>query len=134
MHETSDAADYLKYAAAALKQRIDWTTDAIGGALCEGDHETPLDALHGISRDITAITTQFGDPDRYSDGRQVTTVREIEPGLITEHIWHPDPTTEEPRSWRGHLMFDPDESCPGVYQIETDPTTQQVRVQVVRPL
>lgn len=78
------------------------------------------------------MAAQFGDPYHYSDGRRVKTVREISPGLLTEHIWHPDPAAEEPQSWRGHLVFDPGENCPGIYEVTTTPETQDIHVRVVR--
>lgn len=94
----------------------------------------PLDALHDLIEDVAALAAQCGDPHHYSDGRRVKTAREIEFGLVTEHIWHPDPSTEEPRSWRGTLRHDPEESCPGVFEVSTDPATQEIFVRTVRAI
>ncbi len=126
------AADALKYAAALLKHRTDWATDAIGGAGCGGDHDTELEALDQVFDSVEFLATQFGDPNRYSDGRQVVTSREIERGFITVHVWHPLPEVEAPASWRGNLRHDPGEPCPGLYEVSTTPDTQEIHVRVVR--
>ena len=126
-------ADALKYAAAILRQRIEWTTDAIAGSECDGDHDIELDAIGDVSAEISALAASFGDIDRYSDGRRVKSRAEIALGLITEHVWHPDATQEESRSWRSHLLSgDPDVQSPGIYEVTTIPETQQIDVRVVR--
>ncbi|MCH9729156.1 MAG: hypothetical protein K0U84_05660 [Actinomycetia bacterium] len=132
MTTTPNAADYLKYAAAILRQRIDWTTDAIGGSDCTIDHVRELDAIDDTLIEITYLAAQFGDPHHYADGRRVKTATEIEHGVVTEHVWHPDITAEEPRSWRGTLRHDPDQPCPGLYEVSTTPATQELHVRVVR--
>ena len=63
--------DALKYAAAILKSRTDWTCDSIGGSMCNGDHEIELDAIRDVVTEIRALAAQFGDLMRYSDGRRV---------------------------------------------------------------
>ena len=134
MTTAPNAADYLKYAAAILWQRAEWTTEAISGSCCDGDHETEQDAITDVACEISRLAPLFGNPRRYSDGRHVQTIREIEPGVYTVHVWHPDPSAEKPRSWRGSLRHDPDEQCPGVYEVTTTPQTQEIHVQVVRAL
>jgi hypothetical protein len=130
---TANAADYLKYAAALLKERIDWTTDNIAGSGCDHDgHEQDTDAINDIADDILTLAAQFGDPRRYSDGRRVQSSAEIEHGLITSHVWHPDTTAEESRSWRSSLPSDPGEPSPGLYEVTLEPTTQDIHVRVVR--
>jgi hypothetical protein len=125
--------DALKYAAAILKSRTDWCCDSIGGSLCNGDHETELDALDDTVREVLALAASFGSRRRYSDGRLVESSVEIEQGLVTSHIWYPDPGAEEPRSHRGHLLSgDPDIPSPGIYEVTTDPATQDLHVRVVR--
>lgn len=125
-------ADALRYAAALLRQRVEWTTDSIGGADCNGDHELELDAVDETVREICALAAKFGDPRRYSDGRLVKSSREIEPGVITEHVWHPDPAVEQPTSWRGTLRHDPGEPAPGIYEVSLTPATQEIHVRTVR--
>ncbi|MBX9920808.1 MAG: hypothetical protein K2Y33_13445 [Mycolicibacterium frederiksbergense] len=134
MSHESTASDALKYAAALLRHRAEWTTDAIGGAGCRGNHEIELDAIDEAVLEIWRLAGQYGDPLRYSDGRLVRSSREIEPGVTTEHIWMPDPAAEEPRSWRGTLRHDPGEQCPGLYEVATTPMTQEIHVRVVRTL
>lgn len=129
---TPTAADALKYAAAILRQRSEWTTDAIDCAECAIDHDTELDAILGICDEISALTEQFGDPRRYSDGRLVISRAEIQRGLTTEHVWQPNSTQEEPRSWNSSLPSDPDVPSPGVYEVTTDPQTQRIHVQIVK--
>lgn len=135
---TTTAVDALKYAAALLHQRHDWITDSIASQCCQYengeyiDHESELEALTDTDREIRQLAALFGDPHRYSDGRVVRTVREIEPGVVTEHIWEPDPAAEQPRSWRGPLRHDPDEPSPGLFEVETDPIAQEIRVRTVR--
>jgi hypothetical protein len=65
------AADALKYAAALLRSRTDWTCDSIGGSMCNGDHETELDAITDVVLEIRALASQFGPLLVYSDGRSV---------------------------------------------------------------
>lgn len=128
------ADDALKYAAAMLTELIDWTTDGIAGSGCDqGGHEIETDAISDIGRDIRALAAQFGDPNRYSDGRMVKTHKEIERGLSTSHVWHPVPQLEEVQSHRGSLLSgDPDIPSPGVYEVTTYPKTQEIHVRVVR--
>jgi hypothetical protein len=128
-----NASDALKYAAAMLHKRLEWTTDAIGGSGCSGDHEVQLDAIDAALDEIAALAAQFGDPHHYSDGRRVKSSKEIEAGLTTDHVWHFDPSQEERRSWRGDLLSgDPDVPSPGVFEVETDPATQEILVRVAR--
>ncbi|XTP37163.1 hypothetical protein ACORG1_13485 [Mycobacterium sp. TJFP1] len=130
----TNSLDALKYAAALLTQRANWTTDSISGADCTGDHEPELDAIDETAREICALAAQFGDPRRYSDGRMVKSAREIEPGVVTEHVWHPDPAAEKPLSWRGTLRHDPGEPCPGIYEVSLTPATQEIHVCTVRSI
>jgi hypothetical protein len=127
------ADDPLKYAAALLKSRFEWTGDAIGGSVCDGDHELELDALDDTVKEILGLAALFGSRLRYSDGRLVESSAEIEPGLVTSHIWQPEPGAEQPQSHRGHLLSgDPDVPSPGIYEVSTNPVTQQLSVRVVR--
>lgn len=128
------ADDALKYAAAILESRTDWSLDSIAGSMCEGagGHEDELDALHAVVDDIKKLATQFGDARRYSDGRLVKSCREIEYGLTTAHVWHPEPALEKSESWRGNLLHDPGTPCPGIYEVTTYPETQQIHVRVVK--
>lgn len=127
------ADDYLKYVAAVVRQRIEWTTDEIGGSMCDGEHEIPLDALMDLRSEVDEMAGEFGDLNTYSDDRKVNTCTWIEEGLSTGHIWHPDPTTEKSQSWRGSLPSgDPDVPSPGIYEVTTYPETQDIHVRVVR--
>jgi hypothetical protein len=127
------ADDALKYAAALLKSRTDWTCDAIGGSMCDTDHEIELDAIDDTVKEILALAASFGSRRRYSDGRLVESSVEIEQGLVTSHIWQPVPDVEQPQSHRGHLLSgDPDIPSPGIYEVTTDPATQDIHVRVVR--
>lgn len=127
------ADDALKYAAAILKERIDWTTDEIGGSGCDTDHEMPLDAITEIVTDIAKLAAQFGSLDTYSDGRMVKSGAWIEEGVYTSHVWHPDASMEESESHRGNLpSYDPDVPAPGIYEVTTYPETQDIHIRVVR--
>lgn len=133
MTSESTAADMLKYAAAMLQTRTDWALDSIAGAICDqGAHEDELDDLHDTVNKICALAAGFGDPGRYSDGRLVQSSKEIVDGLVTGHLWHPDPASETPRSWRANLPSDPGVPSPGIYEVTTDPATQQIHVRVIR--
>jgi hypothetical protein len=126
------AADALKYAAATLKHQADWIIDSIG---CNSgcDHEAELDTLDDTIKEICELAARFGDPRTYSDGRTVVSAAQIERGAFTSHIWNPDFTVEQPRSWSGPLSSGhPDLPSPGVYQVSTDPLTQEIHVQTVR--
>ncbi|MFV8173366.1 hypothetical protein [Mycolicibacterium peregrinum] len=128
------ADDALKYAAAILKERTSWALDEIGGSSCDQHgHEMQTDAIYDITVDIAKLAAQFGDSNRYSDGRMAESSRWIEKdALSTGHVWHPDPTAEEVQSWRGNLPHDPGTPCPGVYEVTTYPATQEIHVRVVR--
>jgi hypothetical protein len=126
------AADALKYAAALLKSRTDWTTDAIGGSDCSIDHDTELDAIGDVVDEIRGLAGRFGDMTRYSNGRRVESSAEIARGLVTHHVWHPDAAAEPSRSWRSHLPSDPGEPSPGIYEVELHPASQEILVRVVR--
>ena len=126
------ALDALKYAAALLRQRTEWTTDSISGADCTADHEPEVSAIEATAAEITRLAAQFGDPRRYSDGRFVEISTEIQPGLIAHHVWQPYPAAEQPTSWRASLPHDPGAPSPGVYEVSTDPETQCIHVRTVR--
>lgn len=128
------AADALKYAAALLDARTGWALDSIAGSMCNhGDcHEDAIEAVHDVVLDVRDLAARYGDPHRYHDGRAVKTDKEIAYGLTTSHVWHPDPSYEKPLSWRANLPSDPDMPSPGVYEVSTDPATQEIHVRVVR--
>ena len=127
------ADDALKYAAALLQSRTDWAIDSIAGADCGGDHEIEIDAISDIAAVINGLAVEFGDRRVYSDGRKVASHAWVEADCIrVEHIWHPDPAQEKPKSWRGNLPHDPGTPCPGIYEVTTDPQTQDLHVRVVR--
>ncbi|TDH57521.1 hypothetical protein E2F47_01755 [Mycobacterium eburneum] len=126
------ADDALKYAAARLEACADWVLDSIGGSMCDREgHEDELNAIADVVSCVAELAARFGDPRHYSNGRLVKTRRQIEDGLVTEHIWHPE--SEPSQSWRGSLPSgDPDVPSPGVYEVTTYPETQQIHVRVVR--
>ncbi|AMS02790.1 hypothetical protein SEA_YEEZY_45 [Gordonia phage Yeezy] len=130
------ADDALKYAYARMRATTDWTSDAIAGSMCDHDgHEDELGAISDAMDLMRDLLTPFGDRNRYSDGRMVRTHKEIdaESGLTTSHTWHPDPSEEKPSSWRGNLHSGyPDVPSPGVYEVSTDPETQQIHTRVIR--
>lgn len=128
------ADDALKYAAALLKSCAEWTGDAIGGSSCDhGGHELELDAIADAVEEITALAGLFGNRRLYSDGRAVDSYADIDHGLTTHHVWHPDASSEARRSHRGNLLSgDPDVPSPGIYEVTTDPVTQEIHVRVVR--
>jgi hypothetical protein len=127
------AEDALKYVAANLHSCTDWAIDSIGGSLCEGagGHEEQLSAIADIVAEINGLTSEFGDRGTYSDGRKVKSGVWIDGGIRTEHVWQPDPTQEDSRSWRGNLLHDPGSPCPGIYEVTTHPQTQEIHVRVV---
>lgn len=132
MTETMRPDDAIKYAAALLKERTEWTLDSIGGSMCDQrGHERELDAIDDVVKTICTLAAQFGDPNRYADGRMVKSHAQIQHGLSTSQIWHPDPSCQEPRSWRSSLPSDPGVPSPGIFEVTTDPATQQIHTRVV---
>lgn len=128
-------SDALKWATAILRACEEWTTDSIAGSGCDHDgHAAELDAIHDVVTEIRSLAIELFGRELmvYSDGRAVEQYAQIEDGVVTHHVWHPDPTSEDPRSWRGTLRHDPGEPSPGVYEVSTDPARQSIRVQVVR--
>ena len=79
---TKDPADYLKYAAAMLWQRVEWTTETIAVSSCDGAHDHELDAITDAACEIKSLAMQFGDPRRYSDGRAVQTTHPHVPSSV----------------------------------------------------
>lgn len=129
------ADDALKYAAAMLQSCTDWALDSIGGSLCEANdgHDDELDAVHEAVARVAKLADQFGDLNRYSNGRVVKSHKRIADGLVTSHVWHPDSSQEKSESWRGNLLSgDPDVPSPGIYEVTTYPATQEIHVRVVR--
>ncbi len=128
-----NAEDAMKYAAAILWERLEWALDEIGGAGCDQDgHELSLDALHDVGVRIGRLAARFGNVNTYSDGRAVRTSQDIEEGVYTSHVWHPNVHEDTVHTWRGSLRHDPDEPSPGVYEVTCEPTTQEIHVRVVR--
>lgn len=128
------ADDALKYAAALVRERLDWTTDEIGGSMCDQSHDAQLDSICDLNGTLGSLASEFGDPATYSDGRPVrTSAWIVRDELATSHVWHPDPTREPAESWRGHLPSgDPDVPSPGIYEVTTIPAAQDIHVRVVR--
>lgn len=128
------ALDYLKYVAKFVRRRVDWTTDEIGGSGCDhGGHELQCGAISQLCGELDDVVALFdGDPNRYSDGRAVESGAWIENAVYVSHVWHPDPSQDKSRSWRGKLLHDPGTPCPGIYEVTTDPATQEIHVRVIR--
>ena len=125
------ADDALKYAAAAASATAEWALDAIGGSLCDHGHEDEANAIADTVREVAELAAQYGDPMRYSDGRAVKTTRDIAPGLVTSHVWQPNPGDEKPQTWTGELLHDPGTPRRGSYTVTTDPLTQEIHVRVM---
>lgn len=134
------ADDAIKYAAAILHERTSWACEAIGTSEECGNTEQWGDDVHGdqleaislVVAEITALAAQFGDQRHYSDGRLLTSRADIEVGMYTTHIWHPDPSREMPLRWRGELLHDPGTPRKGIYEVSTNPVTQELYVRVLR--
>lgn len=126
------ADDALKYVAAVAAVRINVALKGIRGSdVCDG-HEGEGDEIWNVVKDIQQQAAKFGDTTRYSDGRSVFTAANIDNYTAVLYIWTPDAAEESPRSWTGTLLSDPGAPSPGVYEVSTDPTTQQLHVRVVR--
>lgn len=123
------SSDALKYIVAKLDETTAWTLDQIGD--CDNGHDVEVDALLDLVAEAKNLVA--GDPRTYSDGRVVKSQREIQDGLMTSHVWHPDAASEKSNRWRGNLPSGhPDRKSPGVYQVSTNPMTQVIDVRVVR--
>ncbi|CAM3224952.1 hypothetical protein [Tsukamurella hominis] len=129
-----NGTDAIKYLAARLAERTDWAIDSIGGSGCDHDHDDELNALMDAVAEVRTFAAEFaGDPHHYSDGRLVKSSAQIDDGLYTSVVWHPIVERDEARSWRGALLSGaPGVPSPGLYEVETDPTTQMITVRVVR--
>lgn len=124
------ADDALKYALAVFGERTEWVHSDLSE--CDGDSEHRVGYLDDALCTIEELTLPFGDQLRYSDGRRIESTARITDAVYTSHIWHPDPTQEEPRAWSGDLPSgDPDLASPGTYEVKTDPFTQTIEVNVV---
>jgi hypothetical protein len=139
-HAPIRADDALKYAAAKLKSCTEWACDSIAGSLCDHEgHEDELGAIYDTAAFIQGLAAQYGDLNRYSDGRAIKSHKDVteDAGLRIEHIWEPNPYAEERSSWRGNLHSGhPDIPSPGVYEVSTSPLTQEIHIRVLtlRPL
>lgn len=88
--------------------------------------------LLGLRDSVRELAALFGDINKYHDGRLVRSYIQIEYGLTTERIWHPDPAQDAVTRWDGHLLHDPGTPCPGKYVVTCDPDGQCVDVRVIR--
>ena len=129
-----NGTDAIKFIAARLAERTDWAIDSIGGSGCDHDHDDELNALMDAVAEVRTFAAEFaGDPHHYSDGRLVRSHTMITDNLGTSVVWHPLVDRDQPRSWRAALPADEqDAPSPGLYEVETDPTTQTITVRVVR--
>jgi hypothetical protein len=124
------ADDALKYAAAKLENSTDWTLDVIGD--CVNSHDIEVNGILDIRDYIKKLAALFGHPNLYSDGRVVKSFKEIQYGLTTGRVWHPDPAQDKVTSWRGTLPSDPGVPSPGVYEVTCYPDSQEIHIRVVR--
>ena len=123
------AEDMFKYAAALLDERAEWALGSIASTESGDDHENALNGMQAIVEEIGCMAEEFGDPNRYSCGRRIRTQIDVQRGLVTEHIWHPDPGSEAVLSWTGDLPPKVDGGPPrGRYEVTIDPWTQDVTV------
>lgn len=123
------ADDALKYALEMFAERTEWAQTAI--STIAGD-DPDIAFLDAALCEIENLALRFGDPARYSDGRRVKSRADIAQGIYYEHIWHPEMSQETPQNWRGKLLSDPGNPCPGYFVVTTDPVAQQIDVRVVR--
>lgn len=129
------AEDALKFLAAHGRQNLDYAIDALCD-LAENDEELVghiQDLLMEVQSELDAAVEAHTDRRwRYSNGRVVRTAKEIQYGLVTSHVWHPEPGYEQPRSWHGPLPSDPGVPSPGIYTVALDPVRQAIDVNVIR--
>jgi hypothetical protein len=120
--------DALKYLARHIERTVDWTTDGLSNKGIYSDEHVELEAIHSLVDDLGDILGPLSEAwGHYSDGREIVTTVEIEPGHSHEHAWHPDPAKNLPRVVTGKLLADPGEDN-GTYEIRiVPPQTVEVR-------
>mgnify|MGYP000863836789 FL=1 len=129
------AEDALKYAAALARDKIARTIgrlDAdfeLAGRSFSEDHSLEVAGLDRLIASLHRLAADHGDIDTYSDGRQVTSRKELSEGVVIEHIWDPDPTYEE--QWSS-LLSPVGEWTPTIAfcSVSTDPVTQELNVRL----
>ncbi|ASQ87356.1 hypothetical protein [Mycobacterium intracellulare] len=84
---------------------------------CDGEYEIELGVISDAVGMVRELAAQYGDLNRYSDGRVVKSEAEITYGFYTDHVWHPDPNAETCHSWSGALHSDPGVPSPGFYTV-----------------
>jgi len=124
-----DSLDALKYLVRHVERTVDWTTDGLSGKEIYGDDHPEVDAIHRLVDDLGEVLAPLSEAwGTYSDGREITTRVEIEPGHHYEHLWHPDPAKNKAHVLTGNLLADPGENN-GTYEIViTPPQSVVVRV------
>lgn len=92
--------DYLKYTAAEGRRLVEYVQDRLGGLTLERplyedeveELQTMLDELRQLLAESAATFSRDGtDLNRYSDGRQIESVLQMELGNAFAYRWHPDP-------------------------------------------
>lgn len=139
------ADDALKYAAAKARQIGTWAIEVVQSIPCataevgeipfQCEHADTVDAIEENMKLVELLAARIGNPDRYSDGRSVTSEVQIdsEPTVFQVYIWHPEPSSERPMEWsepgRG---FGPGAQESTMLVFSTDPMTQTFEVEVWR--
>ena len=132
------ADDAVKFVAAKIRSWMDDDEDE--SAVGDGSTWRPIGQL--AAANVRAVLdvldrAQFGDMDRYSDGRHVESTADFLPAgngvNSAHHVWHPDPAAEKPGSCGGALPDGPDGRSLGFFQVTTEPATQELRAYLVRP-
>ena len=119
------AEDLLRYAAHAIHDRA-----CKAMRIVEGSDE--VEAIDGIFAVAGELYGELGeDHGTYSDGRQVWTEVEVVCGVYIEHVWRPDPDTEEPVGWEEGLTPANSDGQGLICEVSTDPETQTIHTNLV---
>lgn len=125
---TYSSLDALKYLAIDISRTVGWTTDSLCSSGVFDNDPPEIEAICQMVEDMNALLGPLVEVwNRYSDGREIKTTVEIEPGFSYDHTWHPDPSKNAASVVTGKLLADPGEDN-GTYEIRiVPPQTVEVR-------
>jgi hypothetical protein len=128
------AEDALKFLIQRSRSVIESTTESIAWEQALNDDCPDFDAeREALTRHLDVIDDVakqlLGDGAFYSDGRPVSTLVEIEHGVILDYLWSPDPSADVAHVITGRREAGPGTVRRGKYEITvTPPSSLTVRL------
>lgn len=124
--------DALKYLAYEVETTVGWTVESLADDGVDEDRHPQIGEIWGLIEMVREVLGPIPEAwNNYSDGREIVSRVEVEPGLTFSHCWHPDPDRNKPQVHTGRRLSDPGEDN-GTYEIRIVPP-QSVTVHLFPP-